>query len=59
MRTIVVNSELPTAHQWESTRHQILLRWGRYEEAERARISANFYAQKILDVTGVYVAKVQ
>lgn len=22
MRTIVVNSELPTAHQWESTRHQ-------------------------------------
>ena len=58
MRTIVTNTELPSAHKWEETRYWILRRWGCHEEAERARISANFYAQKILDVTGVYVAKI-
>jgi len=59
MRTIVVNSELPSAHKWESTRYYILRRWGCHEEAEKARAYANNFAAKLLDTAGVYVARIE
>ena len=59
MRTIVTNPELPTAHQWEATRYWILRRWGCHEVADQARANANFYGQKLMDVAGVYVERIQ
>ena len=58
MRTIVTNSELPSAHKWESTRYFILRRWGCHEEAEAARVNANFYGSKLLDTAGVFVERI-
>ena len=58
MRNIVTNTELPSAHKWEATRYFILRRWGCHEEADQARANANFFGQKLLDVTGVFVERI-
>ena len=59
MRTIVFNSELPSAHKWEATRYFILRSWGSHEEAEKARAYANNFVAKLLDTAGVYVERIE
>lgn len=59
MRTIVQNGDLPYAQRWEAIRCGYFRRQQWPERAEECRALANFYAGKLLDVTGVAVERIR
>ena len=59
MRSIVENSELAVAQRWEALRCSYYRHYQRPDLADECRARANFYASRLLDVTGVFVERIE
>ena len=59
MRSLITNSDLPFAHRWEAIRCGFFRRQQWPERAEECRVLANHYGARLLEVTGVFVERIE
>ena len=59
MRSLVDSENLPYAYRWEVVRCHYHRQFGRFGLAEECRAAANNYGQRLFDVTGVSVERIE